>query len=182
MFKKFITLMMVVAIFSVNAQAASQNGLKQAFDELTFALTVETNGKDAAASKEAMKTFSAKVRELKAQGLTNEEMISFVKSEIKDAKVAAEVEAAFNMINLTKMDSKEAAETIASIMKKSEVKGASWNGGATVLLVAVVAIVVVAVAFGARGGYSTSGCFANEILVCDTYCDDFGCWEDCYCY
>ncbi|HXH31569.1 MAG TPA: hypothetical protein VNJ01_12195 [Bacteriovoracaceae bacterium] len=179
MIKKLLSLMLVLSIFTVNASAASHSGLKQAFDELTYTLTVETNGKDDAASKTAMKNFSTKVRELRAQGLTNAEMIAFVKSEVKDAKVAAEIEAAFNMINLTKMDSKEAAETISSIMKKSEVSGASWSGGATVLVVAVIALVVVAVAL--RGSYVANGCYNDEFVACDTQCEWYGCYEECYC-
>lgn len=94
MFKKMITLMMVFALFTVHANAASQNNLKAAFDELNYSLTVEWDQKDKDFYNNQMKTFRGTLRELQRDGLSNSELIEFVKSEVKDQRIARDLETA----------------------------------------------------------------------------------------
>lgn len=189
MFKKFVTLLMVVSIFTGSATASSQNGLKAAFDELNYSLVVEWDQKDKDFYTQEMKKFSAKLRELQAKGLTNSQLMDFVKSEVKDQKVAKDLETAFNMISINKMSSEEASQYMVDTMKRSYSTGASWNGD--VLLYAGVALLLVAAAI-ALGGSSTGtggGYYCSDYYVCDTVCYydyvwGYTCYDDCYwsCY
>ncbi len=166
MFKKFITLMMVVAIFTVQAQAATQNGLKAAFDEMNYALTVEWDQKDQSFYEAQLKKFTGVVRDLQKSGMTNAQMIDFAKSEIKDAKVAKDLETAFSMITINKMSSEEASKYMMSSMKRAYSNGASWNGDAVLYLVA--GILIIALAVGLSNGTATVSVGS--------------CYDDCYYY
>jgi uncharacterized protein YoaH (UPF0181 family) len=193
-FKKLITLMMVLSIFSTQANAASQNSLKAAFDELNYAMAVEWDQQDKDFYQAQMQKFSNEIRSLQAEGLTNEELIAFVKSEIKDAKTARDMETAFNMISINKMSSEEASKYMLDSMKRSYAVGASWNG--EILIYVGVAVLIVAVAVilsnsssgssysGGGGGY-----YCRDRYICDTQCYydyyyGYTCYEDCYwtCY
>ncbi len=185
MFKRLITLMMVLAITTTSAFANTNSGIKTAFDELNYSLTVEWDQKDKAFYDKKMASFKAKLAESK---LTNSEMIAFVKSEVKDAKIARDMETALNMIQLQKMSRSEAANYMTETMKKSYSVGASWNGDAVLYIGLGVLLVVVAlavVAGGATGGNGGGGAYCDDVLVCDTYCYNdyywgYTCEEDCF--
>jgi len=190
-FKKMIALMMIVSIFTANAKAASNSGLKAAFDELNYSLNVEWDQKNKDFYTEKMKEFSTALRAEQAKGLTNEQLIAFVKTEVKDAKIAKDLETAFNMISLNKMSSQDAAKYMTDTMKKSYANGASWSGNAgTTIIVAVVLIaIVIAAATGNLTISSSRGGYCSDVYVCDTVCyDDYyygtTCSDDCYwsCY
>jgi ApbE superfamily uncharacterized protein (UPF0280 family) len=172
--KRLITFMMVLSIFTVSAHATAQNGLKAAFDELSYSLNVEWDQKDQDFYKAKMKAFNASMKDLQAQGITNAELIEFVKSEVKDEKIARDMETAFNIIALNKMSSAEASKYMIETMEKSYSNGASWNGGADVLLGLGVLLVVVAVILG--GGF--------HVNTGSSYCgySAWYCGETCYGY
>lgn len=180
--------MMVVSIFTVQAHAVSNNGLKAAFDELNYSLSVEWDQKDKSFYDAQMKQFSQTVRGLQAKGLTNAQLIDFVKSEIKDEKVARDMQTALTMISINKMSASEAAQYMSNAMKNSYAKGASWSGDATLLLMGLgVLLIVVAVAMG--GVSYGGGGYCSDYYTCDTYCYDdyywgYTCEDDCYysCY
>jgi hypothetical protein len=192
MFKKLITLMMVFAITTTSAFANSNAGLKAAFDELNYSLTVEWNQKDKAFYDAQMKKFNATLKELQSKGLTNAELIEFVKSEVKDSKVAKDMETAFTMIQLQKMNASQAANYMTETMKRSYSVGASWNGDAALYIGLGVLLVVVALSLAAGGVSGTGnggGGYCEEVFVCDTYCYNdyfwgYTCEDDCFysCY
>lgn len=153
MFKKIIRLMLVVSIFTVQAHATTQNGLKAAYDEMNYALTVEWDQKDQSFYEAQLKKFSAVVRDLQKTGMTNAQMIDFAKSEIKDAKVAQDLDTAFSMITTSKMSNEEALEYIISSMKHSYSSGASWDGKFDVVYGSVV-VIVIAIALLSSGSPS----------------------------
>ena len=182
---------MALAITTTSALANSNSGLKSAFDELNYSLTVEWNQKDKSFYDAQMKKFNSTLKELQSRGLTNAQLIEFVKSEVKDAKVARDMETAFTMIQLQKMNASQAASYMTETMKKSYSVGASWNGDAVVYIGLGVLLVVVALAVAA-GGVSAGGNgggYCEEVYVCDTYCYNdyfwgYTCQEDCFydCY
>lgn len=192
MFKKFIMLLMVMSIFTTQANASTQNGLKAAFDELNYSLTVEWDQKDKAFYTTQMKKFSGVLRELQAKGLTNAQMIDFVKAEVKNEKIAKDLETAFNMISINKLSSEEASEYMVETMKKSYSAGASWNGEVIVYLAIGLLIVAAAVALangGASSGGYNGGGYCTDTYVCDSVCYydyywGYTCYDDCYysCY
>ncbi|HLW55986.1 MAG TPA: hypothetical protein VKY27_01295 [Bacteriovoracaceae bacterium] len=193
MFKRMMSLMLVCALFTVSAQATTQNGLKAAFDELNYALTVEWDQKDKDFYMEQMKSFRSKISDLQAMGLSNQELIEFAKSEVKNKKLAAELETAFTMISINKMNAEQASEYLVDIVKKGYSTGASWNSDAGIWIgVGVLLIVVgIAVAAGGGGGSSSGGgsYYCTDIYVCDWTCYNdyyygYTCYDYCYwtCY
>ena len=190
MFKKLIALIMVLSIFTTQANASTNDGLKAAFDDLNFALTVEWDQKDKVFHETEMKKFTASVRDLQSKGLTNAQLIDFAKSEVKNAQVAKDLETALNMIQINKMSSAEANKYILDTMKKSYSAGASWNGEVFVYLAVGGLIVALAVAIASGSGSSSGGnynnnnCYYDDVYVCDTYCYDdyygYTCYDDCY--
>jgi hypothetical protein len=190
-FKKMITLLMVMTIFTVHANAASQNSLKAAFDEMNYALTVEWDQKDKEFYTEQMKKFKATLNELQAKGLTNAQLVEFVKSEVKDKSIARDIETAFSMITINKMNQEDASRYMVDTMKKSYSSGASWGGEAIMYLAVGLLIVGAAIALSSGGSSSSSGStyYCTDYYVCDTSCYydpywGYTCYDDCYwtCY
>lgn len=189
MFKKLIAMMLVLSVFTVQANASTHEGLKAAFNELNYSLTTEWDQKDKSFYEAKMKEFSATLRDLQAKGLTNAQLLDFAKSEIKDAKAAKDLETAMTMVQVNKMSSAEASKYVLETMKKSYSAGASWNGEVFMYLAVGVLIVALAVAL-ASGNVSASvssgggSCYYEDVYVCDTYCynDYYGysCYDDCY--
>jgi hypothetical protein len=182
--KKLVTLMMVVSIFTVQAHAATENGLKQAFNEMTYSVE-QLDPSDKAAVETQLKQFTAVVRDLQKKGLTNSQMIDFAKSEIKDQKVAKDLETAMNMIKINKMDSEEASKYMLETLKGSLSKGASWNG--EVFIYIAVGLLIVALAVGLASGNVSSGNGGGYGSTCydDCYYYDYQCgydyWGPIYC-
>lgn len=189
MFKKFITMMMVAAIFTVQAHASTENGLKKAFEEMNFALTVEWDQKDKGFYETQMKKFMGVVADLQKQGMTNAQMIDFAKSQMKDAQAAKNLETAFSMISINKMNAEEASKYMLDSMKRTQSVGASWNGD--VLLYLAVGLLIVALAVGVAGGTvvvdNGNSCYYYDD-ICNTgypWYDDYVCTCnscDYYCY
>ncbi len=190
MFKKLITFTMVFSFFIVQANAASNAGLKAAFDELNYSLSVEWDQKDKTFYTEQMKTFTAEIHELQAKGLTNQQLIEFVKAEVKNEKVAKDLETAFNMISINKMSAEDASQYMVETMKRSYSVGASYQGEVAVLAAVGLLFIVAAIVVGAMGSsYSGGGSSCVDTYVCDTSCYNdyyygYTCYDDCYyaCY
>jgi len=177
---------MVLAIFTVQAHASSQNGLKAAFDELNYSLTVEWDQKDKTVYESHMKKFNQTIRELQKQGLTNQEMIAFAKSKVKNKKIAKDLETAFTMVTINKMSSEDASQYMLESMKRSYSSGASWNGEVVVYLIVGLLIVGLAIGIAAaasNGGGSSSG-GGGGVTTCydDCYYYDYTCGYDYYGY
>lgn len=182
MMTRIITFILALSIFTVSAHASTQDGLKEAFNELNFALTVDSDGTDKATHDAAMKKFNESLAALQAQGLTNEQMVDFVKKEVKDARIAKDIETAMNMIALNKMSPAEASNYMMETMRRSYSKGASWNGsGVAIGIIIAVFVVAAAVATGVivwngpKCGYSYTQCGAtcSGLNCSDNYC----CWN-----
>ena len=189
MFKKLIALMLVLSIFTVQAHASTNDGLKAAFDELNYALTVEWDQKDKDFHADQMRKFTATIRDLQSKGLTNAQLVDFAKSQVKNAQVAKDLETALNMIQINKMSPSEANKYILDTMKKSYSAGASWNGEVFIYLAVGVLIVALAVALAGSstgpGPTPNNNCYYDDVYVCDTYCYDdyywgYSCYDDCY--
>ncbi len=173
MFKKFFTLMVVAAIFTTQVQASSYSGLKEAFDEMNYSLTVEWDQNDKTFYDTQFKKFMATVRELQKTGLTGKEMIEFAKTQVKDAKVANDLETAFSMITINRMSSEEASKYMMDSMKRAYSQGASWNGEVVLYLTLGLIFVAAAVGVAAESSGSSDG---------DSDGSGSGCYDNCYSY
>lgn len=178
MFKKLFTTMMLFAFCLVQANAATHNSLKAAFDELNYSLTVEWDQKDRSFYNQVQQKFARELKDLQAKGLSNQELVNFALSQVKDEKLAKNLETAFNMVQINKMNQDEARRYMTEVMNKSYSQGASWNGGAAIATVLVVVILVAVLLVVAGEARVEDGCY--QVWTCDDYCAGGVCYEDCY--
>jgi hypothetical protein len=178
MFKKFMMSSLVFCLFIVQANAATHNGLKSAFEELNYSLNVEWDQVDKSFYNQAQEKFASSLRDLQAQGLTNQELIQFALSEVKDEKIQRDLEAAFNMITISKMSQIEAHAFITEVLSKSQAKGASWNGGSAIATILVLALFVAVALVVSGNARVENGCY--QVYRCDDYCTGGVCYQDCY--
>lgn len=172
MFRKMFAFVIALSLFSVTAQASTQNGLKAALDELNYSLNVEWDQKDQTFYKAKVEAFSKTVAELQAQGLSNADVLALVKAESKDANFAKEMETALGLVSLSKMAPTEASNFMKDAMSKSSSQGANWSGGASTALLGV-GILLVIVAVIAGGGAVSSGGSCD--YICSDYYGDYCC-------
>lgn len=172
MFRRLFSLFVVFALVSVSAHATSRSGLKQAFDELNYALTVEWDQQDKDFHNAQLKKFSQTLQELKREGLTNAELLSFIKDEVKDQRIARDIETAFNMIQINKMSNDEATNYMIETMRKSYSAGASFNGEVFLYLGVGLLVVAAAIALAGSGGGSSSSSSSSDYY--------YTCYDSCY--
>jgi hypothetical protein len=153
MLMKFLTLLMVLSIFTTQAMASTGNGLKEAFDELNYSLTVEWDQKNQNFYDEKVALFSNHVEALKSKGLTQSDMIIFAKSELKNSKSSLDLDAVLKLIHANKLTPSEANSYLLEALKGSYSQGASWNSDDD-LLWSFFAIGLVVAAF----------CYGDELL------------------
>lgn len=128
MFAKIITFLLACSIFSASAMPNTNDGLKAAFDEFNYSVTVEWDQKDPsfleAKKLELMQTISG----LEAEGMTRAELITFAKSQLKDANLIKNLDSVLEAISLNKMTSEEANNFMIRSIENSQSQGANWNG------------------------------------------------------
>lgn len=144
MFNKFISVVLLFAVTSVHASIGSHNGLKDAFDELNYSLSVEWDQQDVQFFTDRMGDFSQKMRDLRAQGLTNRDLIEFAKLQLKDQKTAADIDKAFSNVSVDSMSDTEVSNHIIDVIKKSYTQGANWSGAGPIVAI-VLAVVLLAI-------------------------------------
>jgi hypothetical protein len=196
MLKKLMSFSMIFAFLTVHASAATNNGLKAAYDELNYTLNVEWDQKDKAFYQTSMKKFTDTVSLMQTEGLSNSEIIAFVKSEVKDEAAARDLETAFNVISINKMAPAEATQYMLNTVKSTYSRGASWDGqmvGAYAISAAIVAGIALLIIFTPKG--SSEGTttvnpgYCTQYYQCNNFCYNdalygYTCQPNCYyaCY
>ena len=174
-FKKTMALFILALSFQTMASAPVNhlNELKAAFDRLNFAVEVQWDQKDKMFYNAKVNEFKKTVEKLQEQGLTNEELIEFVKRNIKDKNVAQDVDKLFETIKTSSMSKAEARKFIIEYVGKNYAQGASWMGSAsaTILLVGLLIVLAVIATAGTTVIYDDPG-----------YYDYYDCWEEYECY
>lgn len=179
MLKKLFAFSLITCLFVVQAHATTHNGLKAAFDDLNYALSVEWDQQDRSFYDAQMEKFKSTLSSLQGQGLSNQELVDFTLSQVKNEKLAKDLETAFTMISINKMSQSEAQRYVTEVMNRSYNQGASWNGGAVVgVLVAVILVAVALIVAGKARVNENEGCY--EVYTCEDYCTAGWCYEDCY--
>lgn len=176
MLNKFLILFMTMTLFTVQTNAATHNSLKTAFDDLNYSLTVEWDQKDRSFYNAQMEKFATEVKGLQAQGMSNQELIDFTLSQLKDQKMAKDLETAFNMVAINKMGAEEAHRYVTDVMNKSYSRGASWAGEVVAGVIALIIFVAVA-AIVAGSAKLEDGCY--KVRTCEEYCGFGACYEEC---
>ena len=146
MFKKLFTILIAFSVNMSSLQASSVIGLKESYDELAYSLQVEWDQRDEKFKKTTVDQFNKKIDELRLKGLTNQEMIEFSLSQVKDERLKAQVQGTLNLMNLKVISDVEAKQIIQENLEKSLAKGASWNGSTVVSYAIIILIIVVVMA------------------------------------
>lgn len=178
---------MMIMMFSAQAQTDTKAGLQKAFEDMSYSLTVEWDQEDKNFYTEHAKKFQHAIQELQAQGMTRQQMLDFVKSKASTTMNAQELETVFNSIVINKMSAEEASVYMVEMLKKSQVKGASWNGDVMLYAAIGVLLVVASVSLalsGLPGASGNTGGYCRETYSCKTTCyGDYyygrNCYEDC---
>jgi len=183
---RLITFLMAMSIFTVHADVGAQHSLKTAFDDLNYSLSVEWDQKDRTFYDAKIAAFTKSVSELQAQGLTNGELVEFVKANLKDKALAKDLETAYTVISLNKLSKEEARKLVLDTTSKAYSKGASWAGEVILYSALIVLIIVAAVVAAPYAGPRNNGCY--DEYVCTDYYDSWGyyyytdCYYQTYCY
>lgn len=176
MCKKFFVSVIAFCLLTVQSHAVTNNGLKAAFDSLNYSLSVEWDQTDRSFYNAKMEEFAQNIR---TANVSNQELVEFTVSQVKDAKLANDLRTAFTMVQINKMEQKEAQKYVLDVMNKSYANGASWNGGA-VIGGAIVVVLIIAVALLATGDARINdGKDCYEVYTCEDYCTAGVCYEDC---
>jgi autotransporter adhesin len=141
--KSFITLFLAFSLFSTQAMATTNAGLKDAFNELDYALSVEWDQQDEAFHRAQTDLFIDRIVELQAAGLTNAEMMNFTISQVKNNRVAADLTTLFDLVNANKLSENQVLEMIQTMRKDSQTQGANWSGTATIVTLSIFVVAAV---------------------------------------
>ena len=182
MVSKLFSIVVLLSMLMTSAGAATNAGLKAAFDELNYSLSVDWDQTDRAFYDAQMKKFTDTVSSMQADGLTNSEIIAFVKSEVKNEALGRDLETAFNMISINKMNHAEASQYMIDTMKKSYARGASWNYEVTAWLItgAIVVGLALLIANGVRNPSTGTGTvtpgYCTQYYQCQPFCYNDAMW------
>lgn len=142
-----MTLVLALSLFTMSAMATTQDGLKTAYDEFNWAVTVEWDQKDPAFYEAKKLEFTRAIGALEAEGMTRKELIAFTKSQIKDASVLKDLNTALEAVSTNTMTSAQAQEFMLKSINSAQ--GASWDGSVIIFtpvgfVVLVLIIVLIA--------------------------------------
>ena len=175
-----------------NAPISQMKQLKTAFDQLNFSLQVEWDQKDKKFYNKKVGEFHKSLKELQAQGLSNKELLEFIKQNIQDKKLAGDIDDLFSTIQSSKMTGKEARAFALEYVSRNYATGANWLGDASsaVLLAGlIIAIALLAVvASPTTTTTTTTSGWCEDVWVCEEYYDYYynvwyeDCWWETYCY
>ncbi len=169
--KKILAL--VLSFMVVTAQATAVTGsnqsLKEAFDDLNFSLSVEWDQKDKAFYETQMSKFKTTITELRASGMTNEELLDFTMNNIKDEGLKNDLKQVHAIAMSEKLSDSEIQEMTQEILKRNYSKGASWIGAVLIAgaaLIVIIAIVTSAIIYDASNPPEGKNCSYD--YVCDS--------------
>lgn len=126
MLKKILFALLSISIFS--AQASTQvEGLKTVMDELSYSLTVDWNQQDLAARDNILSNFHIKITELKRNGLTDEDVIDFAHSTIKDKALLGSLQLTADQYKNNLISFEQFISKVSEAAQSSQLKGSSWS-------------------------------------------------------
>jgi ASC-1-like (ASCH) protein len=183
MIKRIFGLSLLMAFVTVQANAATFNGLEGAFKEFSSTIASIDAQENQEAYAEATKKMNDAISSAQLEGMSNADLIAFATDKIVDPAAKASFEAVLTKIQLEKVSAKQARKLVIDALQKSYTSGPQWSPAATYTLIAVV-FLAAAVAAAASGngtvvvdtGYS---CF-DEYVCYDYYDYYWGWYTDCY--
>lgn len=182
MFKKMLSIAMLFVFMTVQANAGTNNSLKAIFDDLNYSLTVEWDQKDKGFHDAQVEKFNKRIADARANGASVEEIAQYAVSQVKDAKIAKELQTTLSLLKIGALSQAEAQKMLMETVKRSQISGASWNGSAGPVLIAIAIIagmVLLFYALSCKGEVVGTGEYHE---VCTDVCErDYPdrCYRDC---
>ena len=171
--KKFVAIVTLILNFQLMATEPVNNlvELRTAFDRLNYSIQVEWDQKDRMFYNNKVSDFKATVQDLQGKGLTNTEIIEFIKLNIKDKKIAGDIDKLFETVKNSSMTEAEIRDFIMDYVGKNYSDGANYtdSGSAGILAVGVLVILLVTMISVGIREYKI-----NNI--------DSNCWEEYECH
>ena len=173
--KKSLALFVLMLSFQSMATAPVNhlNELRAAFDRLNFSIQVEWDQKDKMFYNAKVSEFKKTVQALQEKGLTNAELIEFIKRNVKDKNIAGDVDKLFETMKSSSMSQAEARKFIIDYVGKNYSEGASWAGSTSAAILLVGLLIALAVV-------ATAG--STVYYYDDPYNNYYTCWEEYECY
>lgn len=141
--KKIISFILLFA-FTMNAFASTANisVLERHIDEFTFATTVASDGTDHSAYQANLDELVKKLKELKAAGLTQKEVVALLEKKIQNGKALEALRLKVSLMN--DASTEDELKALFSESKDLYSQGASWNG--TAVAIGGVGLILIAIA------------------------------------
>lgn len=179
MFKKVSMYVLALAMIIVQAQASAQSGLKAAFDELNYSLSVEWDQKDQAFFNQKSEAFTEELIRLQKAGVSNQQLLNELLSEIENKNLARDIQATFSLMSINALSQDEATRQIKSILEKNYQTGANWNGGSVLLGMVLVIAIIAVVGIVYQDQIKKEGERCYMAWKCNDYCGLTGCQQVC---
>ncbi|AYF43890.1 MULTISPECIES: hypothetical protein [Halobacteriovorax] len=126
MFKKLAAVALVCFSFSTLANVDAK--IAPIFEEVEFKLSVEWDQKDQEFYNETVRNFETQLGELRAEGVKPADVLNYLKSNIKDQKVANELSSLVASIDLETMTLEESKSLIQDYVDGMKNTGANYHG------------------------------------------------------
>ncbi len=136
---KFISALLILA-FSFSSFA--DNGVKHIIDDLTYSLNVEWDQQDQRFYNEQLDLYTQRIADLRAQGLSQEDLINSLMASIQNEGIRQEVKQMLQMISAERLSDSQVMSILNSLRQKTYAEGASWNGSVVMSAAIITAIVI----------------------------------------
>ena len=154
MIKRMCTLFLAFA-FATSASAATigQQSVRSAINDFNYSVKVEWDQQDRAFYQAQVQKLEATIAALRADGMSNNEIVKAAAANVQDAQLAAEINNALSMVD-SNMSTADAQKMVMQAVKANGNHGASWSGSTTLILGVVLVGLILAASLA--GGVSGS--------------------------
>ena len=123
------TLVAVLLLITMPIQQTRAEGVNigAAIDELSFALTVQWDQKDASFKKEATDRFNERVAQFQKEGGTQKQLLDAMKAKMPDAQISRDLESLAEIAVSKKLPGALIQELTLAYVNKTQTRGASYS-------------------------------------------------------
>lgn len=156
MLKRMSTLFLALAfVTSASASTVGPQAVQSVIQEFNYSISVEWDQKDPAFYKAQVEKLKSELAALQADGVPMSDIIAASVSSIKDAKLAADMKAALEVVQAGKLGIEEAQAMVFEAARNSNSRGASWSSDVYMFIGPIIGIALVLALLA--GGSSSDG-------------------------
>lgn len=184
---KFLSWILLFCFLSNSfASTGAVSELEKALNDYQYDMVVEWDQQDKEVASRISSEFFAKLDNLfKTQGLSNEEVMTYLEARVKDQKKLEELKAQMAVITKKSNSNEELARLLTQNSSSLEMRGASWNGTTTVLaiggLVAIAALIAYQIVFNLNHYCAQERRYESCSMVDEQECGwpggEYTCWD-----